>query len=63
LAWKEEQQKLFNNLKNRLISVPILAQFDLDHNVIVETEPSDYVSARVLSQYDDKGILYPVTFF
>jgi hypothetical protein len=29
----------------------------------VETDASDYVSAGVLSQYDDEGILYPVTFF
>jgi hypothetical protein len=29
----------------------------------VETDASDYVFAGVLSQYDDEGILYPVTFF
>jgi hypothetical protein len=29
----------------------------------VETDTSDYVSAGVLSQYDDEGILHPVTFF
>jgi hypothetical protein len=29
----------------------------------VETNASDYVSAGVLSQYDDEGILHPVTFF
>jgi hypothetical protein len=29
----------------------------------VETDASDYISAVVLSQYDDDGILHPVTFF
>jgi hypothetical protein len=29
----------------------------------VETDASDYVSAGVLSQYDDEGILHPVAFF
>jgi hypothetical protein len=29
----------------------------------VETNASDYVSARILSQYDDEGILHPVAFF
>jgi hypothetical protein len=62
-AWKEEQQKAFDDLKNTFISAPILAHFDPDCDVIVETDASDYVSARVLSQYDDEGILYLVTFF
>jgi hypothetical protein len=44
-------------------STPILARFDLDYNVIMETDASDHVSTGVLSQYNDKGILYPVTFF
>jgi hypothetical protein len=41
----------------------VLAQFDLDHDIIVETDTSDYMSAGVLSQYDNDGILYPVAFF
>jgi hypothetical protein len=46
-----------------LTSAPVLAQIDLDHDVIVETNASDYVSAGVLSQYDDDGILHPVAYF
>ena len=30
---------------------------------MVETDASDYLSAGVLSQYDDQGIFYPVAFF
>jgi hypothetical protein len=53
----------FDDLKNTFTSAPVLARFDPDHDVIVETDASDYVSAGVLSQYDDEGILHPVTFF
>jgi hypothetical protein len=50
-------------LKNTFTSIPVLARFDPDRDVIVETDASDYVSAGVLSQYDDEGILHPVAFF
>jgi hypothetical protein len=46
-----------------LTSVPILARFNPDCNIIVETDMSEYVSAGVLLQYDDDGILHPVTYF
>jgi hypothetical protein len=29
----------------------------------METDASNYVSTGMLSQYDDNGILHPVTFF
>jgi hypothetical protein len=44
-------------------SAPILAHFNPDCNVIVETDASNYVSAGVLSQYNNDGILHPVTYF
>jgi len=31
--------------------------------VILETDSSDFVSAGVLSQYDDNGVLHPIAFF
>jgi hypothetical protein len=62
-AWKEEQQRVFDDLKNTFTSAPVLARFDLDHDVIVETDASNYVCTGVLSQYDDDGILHLVTFF
>ena len=31
--------------------------------MILETDSSNFVSARVLSQYDDSGVLHPVAFF
>jgi hypothetical protein len=31
--------------------------------VIIETDASDYVSAGVLSQRDDEGVLHPVAYY
>jgi hypothetical protein len=41
----------------------VLRHFDYKCQIIVETDTSNYVSAGVLSQYDDEGILHPVAFF
>ena len=40
-----------------------LAHFDFEKECIVETDSSDNVSAGVLSQYGDDGLLHPVAFF
>jgi hypothetical protein len=48
-------------LKDTFISVPVLARFDPDRNIIVETDDSDYIPTGVLSQYDNDCILLPVT--
>jgi hypothetical protein len=45
-----------------LTSTPVLAQFNPDHDVIVETDTCDYMAAGSLSQYDNDGILHPVTY-
>jgi hypothetical protein len=41
----------------------ILCYFNHDWEVIVETDASNYISASILSQYDDKGVLHPVALF
>jgi hypothetical protein len=43
--------------------MPVLAHFDLDRDNIVEMDASDYVSASMLSQYDDDNVLHPVAYF
>jgi hypothetical protein len=58
-----EQQTAFDILKATFTSAPILAHFDPDQDVTVETDASDYVSAGVLSQYDDNNVLYPMAYF
>jgi hypothetical protein len=62
-TWSTEQQTAFDILKATFTSAPILAHFDPDRDVIVEMDASDYVSASVLSQYDDDNVLHPVAYF
>jgi hypothetical protein len=62
-AWTDECSKSFEALKQAFTIALILRHFDHDWEVIVETDASDYVSAGILSQYDDEGILHPVAFF
>jgi hypothetical protein len=62
-SWSTEQQIAFDTLKATFTSAPVLARFDPDQDVIVEMDALDYVSASVLSQYDDDNILHPVAYF
>jgi hypothetical protein len=50
-------------LKANFTSVPILACFDADWDVTVETDASNYISTSILYQYDDDNILHPVAYF
>jgi len=61
--WTANCESVFQKLKTALTSAPILHHFDPERQCIVETNASDYVSARVLSQYDDQHILHPFAFF
>jgi hypothetical protein len=62
-AWTSDCTHTFNNLKTAFTTAPILRHFDYDREVIVQTDASDFISARVLSQYDDNGVLHPIAFF
>jgi len=42
---------------------PALRDFDHEREVIIATDASDYVSAGVLSQQDDEGVLHPVAYY
>ena len=61
--WDPEQEAAFAQLKEAFTSAPVLRRFDFGRDVVVETDASDYVSAGVLSQYDDDGVLHPVAHF
>ena len=50
-------------MKTGFTTALVLAHFDLDREILVETDASDYISVGVMSQYDDNSILHPVTFF
>ena len=62
-TWGTEQEKAFQGLKDAFTSAPFLQHFDYEKAIVVETDASDYVSAEVLSQPDDKGVIRLVAFF
>lgn len=62
-AWTEECEASFQSLKTAFTTAPVLAPFDWEKDVVLETDASDYVSAGVLSQVGDDGVLRPVAFF
>ena len=41
----------------------MLAHFNSNREVLVEADASDYISAEILSQRDEKGVLHLVAFF
>ena len=61
--WTASCHDAFDNLKTLICTAPILALYDPDTECIIETDASDYVSARVFSQPDESGVLGPVAFF
>jgi hypothetical protein len=61
--WNEACQRAFVRLKRAFTEAPVLAPFDWEKEIILETDASDYVSAGVLSQYGDDAVLRPVAFF
>ena len=62
-VWDEKCKHTFQSHKKTLTTLPILIHFNLNQKTIVKTNPSDYVSVGVLSQYDNDGILDPVAYF
>jgi len=61
--WLEDQQEAFEEMVLKFTTAPTIQHFDHSREVIIETDASDCVSAGVLSQRDDEGVLHPVAFF
>ena len=61
--WEAEQQLAFEMMVTAFITSPVLRHFNHDREVIIETDASNYVSAGVLSQYADDGVLHPVGYY
>ena len=52
----------FQKLKNKFISTLILASFDPEKRIILETDVSDQALGSCLYQPDAKNHLYPVVY-
>ena len=61
LSWGQEQDKAFEEVKQRFTCAPILAHFYHDRKMVIETDNSDCTLRRILSQYLGKR-LHPVAF-
>ena len=69
LTWKgltwdfnEGCHMAFRTLKEAFMSVPVLAHWKPDQQMVVETDTSDYTLVAILSAYDAEGALHPITF-
>src|SRR3979490_2493679 len=61
-AWTKDCQKSFNFLKAAFTSAPILRHWQPDQTLGVETDPSDYALAAILSTIDSEGEIHPAAF-
>jgi len=62
-VWESEQQLAFETIITAFTMAPALRHFDPEREVIIETDVSDCVSAGLLSQQDDEGVLHPVAYY
>ena len=60
--WSTSCESAFNQIKKAFNDNQMLAHFDPRRKTILETDASDFVTAAILSQYDDSDVLRPVAF-
>src|SRR5205807_1020238 len=53
--WKEEQQKVFELLKQKLIEAPILTHLNFDKLFLIYTDASGIGLSAILSQKNDQN--------
>jgi len=61
-SWGERQQKAFEELKERFITEPVLVTLDLDKEMRVEADASDFVTGEVLSMKCEDEKWRPVAY-
>jgi hypothetical protein len=63
-TWTKRCQEAFNALKTAFTSAPILAHYDPENPIVVETDGSEYAITGILSQINRKtGLLHPIAFY
>ena len=60
--WEYEQREAFEKLKKKFTSAPILASFDPERKIILETDALDQALGSCLSQPDAEKQLHPVAY-
>ncbi len=61
--WIVDCQRAFEDLKDKLVTSPILVKANLSKQFTLETDASQHHVAAVLLQYDDKGLPRAVGYF
>ena len=61
--WSPPQEAAFQQLKSAFQSAPVLAHFDPDHQIIIETDASDFAIGTILSQLQPAdNDIHPIAF-
>ena len=61
--WIAKIEKVFNFLKKTMTKTFIFRHYDRIKQIILKIDFSNYVNAKVLSQYDDEKVLHLVVFY
>ena len=61
--WKEAQQEVFDTLKAKFTTNPILTTPDLERPLRVETDTSDYATGAILSMKCEDNKWRPCAFY
>ena len=56
-------KEAFKELKHRLTTAPILAIYDSEKEIILETDVSDYTIGACLTQKEDKRKIRPIAYY
>src|SRR5882672_7212089 len=63
-SWGPYNMKVFGALKHAFTTALILAHFNPDNPIVVETDASDYAIAAIISQISpDDGDIHPIAFY
>jgi len=63
-TWGPDHTEAFKTLKTTFTQAPILAHFNPDNPIVVETDASDYAIAAIISQISpDNGDIHPIAFY
>lgn len=61
--WDDEAERAFQTIKDVITSEPILASFDPDKEIELETDASGFALGGQIGQRDENGLLHPIAFY
>jgi hypothetical protein len=61
-VWGTVQQRAFDNLKQKIQEEPVLAIFNPEPEIIVETDASNFAIGAILGQKGRDGKIRPVMY-